>query len=69
MANYNLSETSRNKVDLLFNILAYSDKARHILELCRGIHVLKEPYVTLIYSESCYIQNTVKTKPMAYQEA
>ena len=55
MANFVISETGRNNVELVFNILAYSDLIRHIQELSSDIQALSEAYVTLVYSEPWYI--------------
>ena len=55
MVNFVISETGRNNVELVFNILAYSDLIRHIQELSSDIQALSEAYVTLVYSEPWYI--------------
>ena len=57
ISNFNLSQTGRNKVELALNILAYSNIINHIQEWSRDIQTHSEPCVTLVYSESWYIQN------------
>ena len=52
MASCNLSETDRNKVELVLNILAYSNIIKHFQELSRDIQTHSEACVTLVYSES-----------------
>ena len=58
MANCELSESGSVKVELVFNILLYSDITMHIWELSRDIQEHSETvYVTLVYSKPWYIQN------------
>ena len=52
---YGISKTSRNKVELVFNILAYSDIIRYIQDLPRDIQTHSEACVTLVYSEAWHI--------------
>ena len=56
MANCNLSETGRNKVELVLNILAYSN-IKHIQKLSRDIQTHSEACVALLYLEALHIQN------------
>ena len=61
MANCNLSETGRNKIELVLNIVAYSNYPgifRHIQKPVWPWYI-QNPCIfrTLIYSEPCYIQN------------
>ena len=56
MANCYLSETGHNKVELVFNILTYSDVIRHIKDLSRNIQTHSKGYVTPVYSETLNIQ-------------
>ena len=52
------SETGRSKIELVLNILAYSNIIRHIQELSRDIQTHSEAWVILVYSEPWYIQNS-----------
>ena len=51
------SETGRSKIELVLNILAYSNIIRHIQELSRDIQTHSESCVILVYSEPLHIQN------------
>ena len=69
IANCNLSETGRNKVELVLNILVYSDIIRHIQELSRDIiQIHSESCVILLYSESLHIQNPGIFRSLIYLE-
>ena len=68
MANSDLQENGRNKVELLFNILAYSVITRHIQEVSRDITAHSEACVTPVHSEPWYIQNHDKFWNLAYSE-
>ena len=57
MEKCNLSETGRNKVELVFNILGYSDISEHIQELSTDIQAHSEACVTLVYSEPWNIED------------
>ena len=69
MANSNLSETGRNKVELVLNILAYSNIIRHIQELSRDIQTHSEACITLVYSEPLHIQNPDIFRTLVYSES
>ena len=68
MRNSDLSETARNKVELVFNILEYSDIIMPIWELSRDIQAYSEACVTPVYSKSWYIQNHGIFRTLAYSE-
>ena len=68
MANSDLQENGRNKVELLFNILAYSVITRHIQEVSRDITAHSEACVTPVHSEPWYIQNPGIFRTLAYSE-
>ena len=68
MANSDLQETGPNKVELVFNILAYSVITRHIQEVSRDITAHSEACVTPVYSEPWYIQNPGIFRTMTYAE-
>ena len=57
MANSEIHEIGHNKIKLVFNILVYSDKIRHIQEWSRDIKAHSEVCVTPEYSEPWYIQD------------
>ena len=57
MEKCNLSETGRNKVELVFNILRYSDISGHIQELSTDIQTHSEACVTWVYSEPWNIED------------
>ena len=57
MVNSEINETGHNKVELVFNILAYSDIIRHFQEWSRDIKAHSEVCVTPVYSEPWYVQN------------
>ena len=48
MRHCDLSEIGRNKVELVFNILAYSDIIKHIQDLSRDIQTYLAACVTLV---------------------
>ena len=57
MGNCNLSETGRNKVEIVFNILAYSNKSKCLWELSRDIQAHSKTCLIPVYSESWHIQD------------
>ena len=57
MANSEIHEIGHNKIELVFNILVYSDIIRHIQEWSRDNKAHSEVCVTPVYSEPWYIQN------------
>ena len=57
MANSEIHEIGHNKIELVFNILLYSDKITHIQEWSRDIKTHSEVCVTPEYSEPWYIQD------------
>ena len=67
-ANSDLQENGRNKIELLFNILAYSVITRHIQEVSRDITAHSEACVTPVHSEPWYIQNPGIFWNLAYSE-
>ena len=68
MANCYLSETGHNKVNLMSNILAYSEKIRHIMELSRDIQTHSEGCVTPVCPEPWNIQNLGIFRILAYSK-
>ena len=51
MANCDLSDTTRNKIKLVFNILAFSDMIKSILELSSDIQAHSLAFVNPVYSK------------------
>ena len=57
MGNCDLSKTGRNKVEIVFNILAYSNKTKYLQELSRDIQAHSKTCLIPVYSESWHIQD------------
>ena len=68
MANFDLHETGRNKVDLVFNILAHSDIIKYFQNLSRNIKAHSEACVTPVYSKSWYTQKPRVFRTLTYSE-
>ena len=68
MVNCDLSETNDNKVELVFNILAYSNIIRYLKKISRDIQTYSEGRVIPVYSEPQYIQNRPIFRSLVYSE-
>ena len=68
MTNGKLSETIRDNIKLVFNILAQSHIIKRIYELFRDIQVHSEASVNPVYSEPSHIRNYSIFTTLKYSE-